>query len=353
LTPILTITQLIRLTQSNLDSRSQEMLEVLESSAKRGADMVKQIMTFARGTDGKRIPLQISYLLQDTVNLAKQTFPKSITVSKVIPKEPLWLVSADPSHLHQILMNLCVNARDAMPEGGALTLAAQNWVIDDITAQKNLDAKPGNYVLVTVSDTGIGIPAELRDRIFEPFFTTKPTGKGTGLGLSTSLGIIKSYGGFLQVFSEVGRGTQIKLYLPVVEGEPTQGKRPKKFRQGNGELVLIVDDEQNVQVANQALLESHGYKTLTASDGLVAISLYAERQREIKLVMIDLMMPRLNGVETMRHLQQINPQVKMIAISGLSSQKQAALAAGAHLFLTKPYTSDHLLSGIDTLIAES
>lgn len=353
LTPILTITQLIRLTQSNLDSRSQEMLEVLESSAKRGADMVKQIMTFARGTDGKRIPLQISYLLQDTVNLAKQTFPKSISISKVLPEHPLWLISADPSHLHQILMNLCVNARDAMPEGGMLTLSAQNCAIDASAAEKNLDAKPGNYVLVTVSDTGIGIPTELRDRIFEPFFTTKPTGKGTGLGLSTSLGIIKSYGGFLQVVSEVGRGTQINLYLPVVEGEPTQSQQSEELRQGNGELVLIVDDEQNVQVANQALLESYGYKTLMASDGQVAVSLYAERQCEIKLVLIDLMMPRLNGVETMRRLQQINPQIKMIAISGLSSQKQAALSAGAHLFLTKPYTSDQLLSSINTLITKS
>jgi CheY-like chemotaxis protein len=246
-------------------------------------------------------------------------------------------------------MNLCVNARDAMPDGGILTLSAQNCVIDESAAQKNLDAKAGNYVLVTVSDTGMGIPEQLRDRIFEPFFTTKEFGKGTGLGLSTSLGIVKSYGGFLDIVSEVGTGTQINLYLPMTEGAPIQSEHSQAFRQGNGELILIVDDEQYVQMANQALLESYGYQTLVANDGQEAIALYTEYQSEIKLVLIDLMMPYLDGVAAINSLKQINPQIKIIAMSGLSPKKEAAIAAGADLFLTKPYTLDELLSSIDSL----
>jgi PAS domain S-box-containing protein len=216
LAPILAIAQLIRLRSQNvLDLRSQEMLRTLEDSAKRGVNLIKQILTFARGTEGDRIALQVEPLLREVASVAQQTFPKSIEIRQEIPSQPLDFVCADPTHLHQVLMNLCINARDAMPNGGVLTLCAENVCVDEGFAQMNLDARSGNYVLVTVADTGMGIPADLRDRIFDPFFTTKPVGQGTGLGLSTVLGIVKNYGGFLQVCSEMDKGTQFKVYLPT------------------------------------------------------------------------------------------------------------------------------------------
>lgn len=217
LTPMITISQLLRLQQANLDRRSQEMLEALEASAKQGAEMVKQIMTFGRGSDGNPVPLQIADLLQEVINLVQQSFPPSITLRCVLPHQPLGLVVADPAQLHQVLMNLCLNARDAMAEGGTLTLAAQNCVMDDQEAAKHLHAQAGAYLRVTVTDTGTGIAPELLDRIFEPFFTTKAIEQGTGLGLSTSLGIIQSHGGFLEVVSRVGQGTEMRAYLPVAD----------------------------------------------------------------------------------------------------------------------------------------
>ncbi|MGQ9871635.1 MAG: PAS domain S-box protein [Leptodesmis sp.] len=350
LTPILAIAQLLRLKPLNLDARSQEMLRVLEDSAKRGANMIKQILTFTRSTGEKRVPLQVAPLLLEVIQVVQQTFPKTITVRDNIPNPFCGLVSADPTHLYQVLMNLCVNARDAMPNGGTLTLSVENYFVDAVFAQMNLHAQVGNYVLITIADTGIGIPAELRDRIFEPFFTTKEPGKGTGLGLSTVLGIVKDYGGFVQVSSEVGQGSQFKVYLPAIEGATEELVQSEELLGGHGELVLIVDDDMAVQRANQSLLEHHQYTTLVASDGIEATALYTKYQDEVKVVLIDVMMPNMDGVTTVRILQKINPQVKIIAISGLSTNRETILAAGANVFLLKPYTLEDLLQSLRDLI---
>lgn len=352
LTPILAIAQLLRLKPLNLDARSQEMLRVLEDSAKRGANMIKQILTFTRGTGEKRVPLQVAPLLLEVIQVVQQTFPKTITVRDNIPNPFCGLVSADPTHLYQVLMNLCVNARDAMSNGGTLTLSVENCFVDAVFAQMNLHAQIGNYVLITIADTGTGIPAELRDRIFEPFFTTKEPGKGTGLGLSTVLGIVKDYGGFVQVSSEVGQGSQFKVYLPAIEGATEEPIQSEELLDGHGELVLIVDDDIAVQRANQSLLEHHQYTTLVASDGIEATALYAKYQDEIKVVLIDVMMPNMDGVTTVRILQKINPQVKIIAISGLSTNREPILAAGANAFLLKPYTLEDLLQSLRVLIGD-
>ncbi|HEY9662595.1 MAG TPA: ATP-binding protein, partial [Allocoleopsis sp.] len=242
LTPILTIAQLLRMTQSELDAQSREMLQVLEESAQRGANMVKQILTFTRGTGGKRSPVDVASLLQEVVKVAQQTFPKPITIRAIVPPEGIWQVSADATQLHQVLMNLCVNARDAMPAGGTLTLSVETFDANEIFAQINMDAHVGQYVLITVTDTGTGIAPEVRDRIFDPFFTTKAIGQGTGLGLSTVLGIVRSYGGFIQVASEVGKGTQFKIYLPAVETGAASSLQETALPQGQGELILVVDD---------------------------------------------------------------------------------------------------------------
>jgi two-component system, cell cycle sensor histidine kinase and response regulator CckA len=350
LTPILAIVQLMRLTVQPLNTTPQEMLGIIEESAKRGASMVKQILTFARGTATQPTKVQIAPLLQEVATMIRQTFPKPIHINLEIPEQPLEPVSADSTHLHQVFMNLCVNARDAMPNGGVLTLSAEPCDVDQSFAQSALNAKVGRYVLLTFADTGIGIPAELQDRIFDPFFTTKAVGQGTGLGLSTALGIIKNYGGFLQVFSQVGQGTQMKVYLPVADGAAIEQSTAAGLSHGSGELLLLVDDDLAVQQTNQALLERYHYKTCLAYDGIEAIDIYTKRQNEIEAILIDVMMPNMNGIEAIRALRRISSQVKIIAVSGLPSNQAATLAAGATLFLPKPYSLEQLLTSLEVLI---
>lgn len=350
LTPILVMSQLIRSQNTPPEPESQEMLQVIEASAKRGANLVKQILMFTRGTDGQRVPTNLNSLLQEVANITQQTFPKSIQIQENIPKQALGQVLADPTHLHQVLMNLCVNARDAMPNGGVLTLALESFYVDELFAKMVLDAQVGNYLLVTVSDTGIGIPPKVRDRIFDPFFTTKPQGEGTGLGLSTVLGIVKNYGGFLQVSSELRKGTQVKVYLPILtESLPDATEQPAELPHGNGELVLIVEDDLTMQRTNQSLLTSYHYRTLVAKDGVEAIARYVKRMAEIKLVLMDIMMPNLDGISTIQALKNINPQVAIIATSGLPTHREAVLAAGARAFLGKPYTVGDLLQALSLI----
>jgi PAS domain S-box-containing protein len=223
LTPILAISQLMRQMQTNADARSQEMLKVLEESAQHGANMVQQILTFTQGTEGEHIPVHIAALLQEVITVAQQTFPRSIVIHQDIPTSGIGLISADATQLHQVFMNLAVNARDAMPNGGVLRITAENVFLDDAFARMNLEAHPGSYIVVTVSDTGTGIPPELLERIFDPFFTTKEVGKGTGLGLSTILGIVKNHGGFIEVCSKVGQGSQFKVFLPTTGNIQNEG----------------------------------------------------------------------------------------------------------------------------------
>jgi PAS domain S-box-containing protein len=284
LTPILAIAKLMYLQAATLDVQTQELLKILEDSATRGANLVKQILTFTRGTDGERLPLPLAPLLQEVVKVIQQTFPRSIQVQATIPALEGWLVSADATHLHQVLMNLCVNARDAMPRGGVLTLSLEQVWVDQACAKKYLDAQVGHYLVVTIADTGCGISTTIRDRIFDPFFTTKAPGQGTGLGLSTVLGIVKNYGGFLQVFSEAEKGTQFKFYLPAHSGISPEAPRRENLPQGSGEQILIVDDDGAVQQANQALLQSFQYTPIVARDGLEAIEYYTQHPHDIKVI---------------------------------------------------------------------
>jgi hypothetical protein len=249
-------------------------------------------------------------------------------------------------------MNLCVNARDAMPYGGTLTISAENIFIDENYVQMNLDAKVGSYIVLTVGDTGTGIPAEIIDRIFEPFFTTKEIGKGTGLGLSTVIGIIKSHGGFVKVYSETGKGTQFKVYLPALDTPEKLPVEDSELPKGHGELILVVDDEVAIRDVTKTSLETYNYKALTASDGIEAVALYAEFRDEISVVLTDMMMPSMDGPTTIRTLQKINPQVKIIAVSGLASSDKLNKAAstGVKTFLSKPYTTKELLKTINGVL---
>ncbi|MCC5644143.1 response regulator [Nostoc sp. CHAB 5824] len=352
LTPILAGAQLLPLKFPDADERTRHLLEILEINARRGADLVKQVLSFARGVEGKRITLQLRHLIVELAKILKETFPKSIEISTDVP-QGLWMVSGDSTQLHQVLMNLCVNARDAMANGGTLSISAENLLIDENYARMNLEAKQGTYIVITVSDTGIGIPREILDRIFEPFFTTKDVGKGTGLGLSTVLGIIKSHGGFVNVYSEPGSGTRFKVYLPAVEGMETLTPEELPPQTGHGEWILVVDDEAAIQEITRTSLEAHNYKTLIASDGIEAIALYAKNRDKISAVLMDIMLPSLDGLTAIRTLRKINPQVRIIASSGLmSDNKLSAVAAiGVNTFLSKPYTVNELLLSLQKVLS--
>ncbi|MEA5565231.1 response regulator [Anabaena sp. UHCC 0399] len=345
LAPILMTAQLLE--AQIKDERSLRLLPILINNAKRGANLVKQVLSFTRGLEGERTLLQLKHLILEIKQIIKETFPKSIEVVTKISQN-LWTVFGDGTQLHQVLMNLSVNARDAMPNGGLLYIEAKNLFIDESYTTMNLDAKVGPYVVLTVTDTGTGISPEILDRIFEPFFTTKEVSKGTGLGLSTVLGIIKSHGGFININTEAGKGSQFTVYLPAQETKETLEEADIALPPGNGELILVVDDEDSIRDITKTSLESHNYKAITASDGIEAISLYAEYQAEIFLVLTDMVMPLMDGLTTIRTLQRMNPQVKIIAVSGQSINDKLSTAHNMNIqaFLSKPYTANQLLQTI-------
>jgi CheY-like chemotaxis protein len=330
-------------------------LEMVSSSAQRGADMVSQVLSFARGVEGRRMEIQIKHLIQDIEKIANETFLKHIQVRTIVPHH-LWTIIGDPTQLHQVLLNLCVNARDAMPEGGMLTISAENLALDTHYAGMNLEAKPGPYVLLQVEDSGTGMPAEVVEKIFDPFFTTKEIGRGTGLGLSTSLAIVKSHGGFIRVYSEPGVGTRFKVFLPAWTGplSGTAEEMPPEMPRGNGELILVVDDEASVRQITQQTLEAFGYRVVLASDGADAVAIYATRQAEIAAVLTDMTMPVMDGAAAIQVLRKFNPNVRIIAASGLSSNGYITDAAslGVKHFLAKPYTAETLLKTLAQVLKQ-
>jgi len=336
------------------DQQSLRMLDTMAVSTQRGADILKQVLTFARGAEGEQKLLQPKRLMEEVVALMKETFPRSIEIRSEVGKD-IPTVVADPTQIHQVLLNLCVNARDAIPEHGELKIGIEKMDIDENFARVHLGAKPGLYVVFSVTDTGTGIPQEVKDRIFEPFYTTKAVGRGTGLGLSTVSSIVKSHGGFMTVYSEVGRGTTFRVYIPAAkEGElKRQQESKEEIPGGKGELILVVDDEDSIREITKAMLENHGYQVTTANDGAEALAVYAKQQSQIKLVIMDMMMPILGGPQTIQGLRRIDPKVRIIAVSGLTSDgKTAAVSNGdVAAFLQKPYSSDMLLQTIAAALA--
>jgi PAS domain S-box-containing protein len=344
LTPILMVASLLR--EGVSPAVAGPLIDTIAGSAQRGADIVKQLVTFARGTEGHKIPVPPTWLIKEMARIIQETFPKSITLRLQLPKD-LWLVLGDPTQLHQVLLNLCVNARDAMPEGGTLTLAAENLMLDDCYAGLNPEAKAGPYVLLQVSDTGTGMSPEIMDKIFDPFFTTKGLETGTGLGLATVQGIVKSHGGFIQVESQEGCGSRFRSYLPAQPAaESAAVATPgRELPRGHGECVLVVDDEQTVREITRRILEKHGYRVLTANDGLGASALYEQHRAGIQVVLTDMMMPVMDGVATIRVLHGMNPQVRIIAASGAASKVRLTEIANLSVqaYLQKPLTAQKLL----------
>jgi PAS domain S-box-containing protein len=341
LTPIMAIAQLLPIKIPDVDDQIKNLFEILETSAKRGSTLVSQVLFFSRGIEGQRIEVQVSHLIKEIKKIANQTFPKSIQVEATVDRD-LWTVFGDATQLHQVLMNISVNARDAMPRGGSLQFFAENIVIDENYARMDIEAKVGSHILITISDTGIGIPPEIIDKIFEPFFTTKEVGSGSGLGLSTAIGIIKSHGGFIKVYSEMGKGTQFKIYLPATGTKEELAVKKKDVFIGEGELILVVDDEALIRETTKTLLESFNYQVMTACDGIDAIVIYAQHKDIISAVLMDMMMPLMDGETAILALEKINPQVKVIANSGLGSSNKN-MSACVKALLLKPYSTDELL----------
>ena len=344
LTPILAGAQLLPLKVPHLNEQTQQLLKTIESSAKRGAELIKQILSFARGVEGKRVCLQINHLILEIEKIIQQTLPKSINIHTDIPSD-LFTISGDATQLHQVLMNLCVNARDAMPQGGTLRITAENLLIDEQYARMHLEASVGLYVVVTVADTGTGIPPDILHRIFDPFFTTKEVGKGTGLGLSAVLGIVRSHGGFVDVHSEVNKGSQFKVFLPASQSRVSQTNDKLELLCGQQELILVVDDEAAIRETTKTILETYNYQVLTASDGIEAIALFAEHDDKIHAVLMDIMMSSMDGLGTIPLLRRFNPNLSVIAMSGLNSTEAVAQIErlGFQGFLSKPFTTRELL----------
>ena len=332
---------------------SQKILGIMKTAAQRGANIVQQVLSFARGIEGEQAEVQLKHLIREVEQLIRETFPKIIEIRSQVPKD-LMTVMGETTQLHQVLMNLCVNARDAMPDGGILTLSAENVELDETYARMNIEARPIRYVALKVEDTGTGIAPGILEKIFDPFFTTKGLLKGTGLGLSTAHSIAKAHGGFINVYSEVGKGSAFKVYIPAADqGQADRVEKvPEGIPMGEGELILVVDDEAAVREITKQILESYGYQVLLAKDGTEAVVHYAEKRGQIRVVLTDMMMPFMDGAATIRALRRIDATVKIISTSGLATPGQAKEAAGLGVdaFLAKPYTAEALLEKLRNVL---
>jgi PAS domain S-box-containing protein len=347
LTPIMMSISLLQDRHPEPDVK--KILGTIGMCAARGSDIVRQVLSFARGVDGERREIQPKHLLHELESIIKDTFPRDIRLKFSVPNDT-WTILGDPTQVHQILLNLCVNARDAMPNGGSLSISAENCILDEHYVAMKVQLKAGRYLKICVTDSGSGIPKEIVDKIFDPFFTTKEFNRGTGLGLSTVMGIVNSHEGTINVYSEMSKGTTFTVYLPALKvgsAEPGKSESQPKLPRGNDELILVVDDEAAIRIITSQTLQAFGYRVLTAEDGADAIAIYAQNKTEIALVLTDMMMPVMGGAAEIHALRRINPSVKILTASGLNASGDAtANPALGNRFLLKPYSAATLLQAV-------
>jgi len=353
LTPILMSIQL--LSQRDRDETETRILSGMEDAVKRGADMIRQVLSFARGVEGRRVRVSIRGLVDDAAQFADDALPSNIEI--VVTREGFaGDTMGDPTQLLQVLINLVSNAKDAMTAGGQLRIDARILTLDDQLASATHMVPPGEYISVEVEDNGEGMPAEVAEKVFEPFFTTKEPGRGTGLGLASSLAIVRSHGGFMNVRSREGTGTTFQVALPLASDEEPLSSpvRPAvaQLPQGHDEVILVVDDEPMIRQVTAQTLAAHGYSVITASQGAEAVTLIETAQRPIELVLTDMMMPVMDGAELSALLEEQHPHIPIIAMSGLNSHDSGTRDAGMGItrFLPKPFTTSLLLTTVsDTL----
>ena len=354
--PITLAAQVLQL--QHQDRETQTLLATIESSAQRGAEIVRQVLTFGQGLEGDRLLIQPRHLLKEMARVAKETFPKTIRIHRKLP-EDLWTVAGDPAELRQVLHNLCVHAREAMAGGGSLWLTAENLTLTDQEANQTPAARPGRYVVLQVTDTGAGRPAAILDRLFEPNSSTGEQGEGANLGLSSALGIVRGHHGFIKVQSELGKGTTVKVFIPAAPAPqatpPPELARPAIPR-GHSETVLVVDDDPGIRNLIRGLLIRHGYEALAAEDGTEAVAMIALRREGIQLVVTDVVMPFMDGVELVRALRKIAPELKVIAMSGMAGVFEEGERAGelrklnVQEFLPKPFAAARLLQAVHRVL---
>jgi two-component system, cell cycle sensor histidine kinase and response regulator CckA len=351
LAPIILAAPLLRERATNPEDL--RVIMSLEKSAERGVDLVRQILSFAQGVGGLHQSIEVKHLLDETMSVVRESFPKGISLNARV-QDNLWPIMGDPTQVHQVLLNLCVNARDAMHSGGTLTLIAENCLLNEADAKRLEGSSPGSWVVLHVEDTGTGIPADVLEHIWEPFFTTKGAEGGTGLGLSTVRGIVENHKGFITLRTRQGVGTTFRVYLPAAEVKDAGGNvepiRPSAI-EGAGELIVVVDDDARIREMTAAILSRHGYRVLTASDGTEAVAIFAARGCEISMIITDVRMPNLDGAALANVVLQLNPLVKILAMSGLSSGGQnGQMQRYAGAFLYKPFKIEALLHAVHGLL---
>lgn len=349
LAPILMGVQLLR--RKPLDEETMQLLGLMETSTHRGADMVRQVLLFARGRGAEFERLLLGPLVKDLEKMVRETFPKNISVECYLAGD-LWLVKGNPTQLHQVLLNLCVNARDAMPKGGRLSFAADNVKLDAAEAAMIAEARPGEFVSLLVSDTGEGMTPEIRARIFEPFFTTKPEGSGTGIGLATVARIVNSHQGFMRVESEQGEGTTFEVFLPRAQQAETAGPAPSipvELPRGNGELILVAEDERAIRDLIEEGLTAQGYRVVTAAQGEEALALFRQHAAEVRLFLTDNAMPTMDGPQAIAQVRKWAPELPIILTSGEAQTDQNG--EGVEV-LAKPFSLEELVRAVTGVIAD-
>ena len=330
------------------------MLDLVIANADRATALIRQVLSFARGAEGTRVSIFPNTLMDEIGAIIRETFPKTIRLS-LDASPDVWTLQGDSTQFHQVLLNLCVNARDAMPAGGTLTLATDMVEIDEFEAAMQPGAAAGRYVVYMVADTGVGIPAAVREKIFDPFFTTKERGKGTGIGLATTLGIVRNHGGFIRVESEECVGTTFRVFLPAAEAPMIPAGNASVERShfnGNGATILLVDDEAAILALMRITLESAGYDVMTCENGVEGIKTYTRYAGKIAAVITDIHMPAMDGATMIAALRKIDPGVKVIAMTGSSSE--VGIVEIEHLrvqrALAKPSSPQVILSALSEIL---
>ena len=345
---ILGYTQMLLMDMTGSEGEISKLKQI-EKSAQRASELTQQLLTFSRKVESKLRPVDLNQEVSQVGKLLERTIPRMIKIEMHLV-QGLWTINADPSQIEQIMMNLGVNARDAMPEGGKLVFETENAVLDDAYCQTHLGARPGKYVLLSISDTGAGMDKATVDHIFEPFYTTKEVGKGTGLGLAMVYGIVKNHLGYIMCYSEPDEGTSFKIYFPALENESVEVDEAaaQEALSGGSETILLVDDEESLRELGKELLERFGYRIITAPDGETALEIWKDQGADIALIILDLVMPGMGGKQCIEALLKMDPGVKVVIASGytVNGHAKEALDAGARGFIRKPYELRQMLNEV-------